>query len=362
MAQYDTSDEDSDGEFSLLDLLSPRKPKIGLVASSSYPPPSDNRVIQTPLLTQFGLAYQLKYDCILCVQCQVALGFNQSIHHATQGVINTYHFDDVHGEWRKDGGRQGARPRHSLPYPTKSNRTLYTEQELLDRIYNELFEAIGHAPDRLQVGLTSKQSVDQWTALTTLHPNQIGPVAGLKVYPHIVQCTTASCKHTTSPFHSTTLDTVKKHIKEHHKGVRKDMWTWTSVTAQTFTLHFGYMRWFMVDEEMGSTKPSAVSTELSKEEVLRRERQSLLGGIVQNVGSQRLLIDPAYETMGIAGFWSSLDLEILRPLLSLTPLGNSKTSQENRLLQRAVIATFLDIAGHVPSANPSLRLLINKGS
>jgi hypothetical protein len=77
---------------------------------------------------------------------------------------------------------------------------------------------------------------------------------------------------------------------------------------------------------------------------------------------KRLLIDPAYKMTDIAGFWSSLDLETLRLLLSLTPLGNSKTSKENRLLQHAVIATFIDIAGHVLTANPSLHLLINKGS
>jgi len=72
----------------------------------------------------------------------------------------------------------GARPRHSLPYPKKPNRNLYTEKELLDRIYQELFDTIGHAPDRLHLGDTSNQGVDRWLALTTLHPNQIGPVAG----------------------------------------------------------------------------------------------------------------------------------------------------------------------------------------
>ena len=355
----DASDEDSDGELSLLDLLSPRKPKTGLVASS-FPPPSDNRVIQTPFLTQFGLAYQLKYNCILCVSCQVALGFDQCIQHATKGVIQIYHFDEAHGEWRKDGGRRGARPRHSLPYPRKPNRNLYTEKELLDRIYQELFDTIGHAPDQLQIGDPSNQGVDRWLALTTLHPNQIGPIAGLKVYPKILRCTTASCRHSTSPFHSTRGDEVQKHIRAQHNGVRKDARTWKSVSAQTFTHHFGYMRWFTVGEM--DLKSSVVSTEVSKEEVFEHERRSLLGGIAQSVGLERLLIDPAYETTAIAGFWSSLDLETLRPLLSLTPLGNSKTSKENRLLQRAVIATFIDIAGHVPTANPSLRLLINKGS
>jgi len=87
----------------------------------------------------------------------------------------------------------------------------------------------------------------------------------------------------------------------------------------------------------------------------------LLGGNSQNVGLERSLIEPTYESMGIAGFWSTLDLEILKPLLSLTALENSG-SQENSLLYCVVIATFVDIVAHVPSSNLALCLLINKGS
>ena len=46
----------------------------------------------------------------------------------------------------------------------------------------------------------------------------------------------------------------------------------------------------------------------------------LLDGNSQNVGLERSLIEPTYESMGIAGFWSTLDLEILKLLLSLTAL------------------------------------------
>jgi len=120
------------------------------------------------------------------------------------------------------------------------------------------------------------------------------------------------------------------------------------------------MRWFTVGEM--DLKSSVVSTEVSKEEVFEHERRSLLGGIVQSVGLERLLIDPAIRNDGYCRVLELPGFGDTETAAVAYPSWDSKTSKENRLLQRAVIATFIDIAHHVPTANPSLRLLINKGS
>jgi hypothetical protein len=356
-------DLDSEEELSPLDFMSPRKTKA-IRSLSSYPSLSDNRVIQTPMLRQLNLGFQVKYELIVCMECEAAIPFDFCVDHATNATIIA--FVQIKDKWVKEGGRKGSGRRHNRPYPLKGS-VEFTEKELLSHIAQELESTLGQKPSLFTLSVMSRSNIERWAERAVPHPDQRGPVAGLKVYPGLFQCTTGFCKKKTeSPFLTTAIDRLYRHNTQQHNAARSKTWS-TDATCQTFSLLPGLLRWFCVSDSpnLDSSSESCTSescTSLSISQVVKLEREELLGGVPKNLGLQTKFIDPAYVSMGISRFWTSLDMETIQPLLFLNSLGNAKRQKENQLLQKAVIATFVEITGHVPSAHPTLRHLINKGS
>ena len=74
------------------------------------------------------------------------------------------------------------------------------------------------------------------------------------------------------------------------------------------------------------------------------------------------LIHAAFSDIGFATFWEKFNMDIVKPLIAIVPTGRKRILVETKLLQTAVLSTFLEICSHVKNASPALQQLITKGA
>lgn len=136
-----------------------------------------------------------------------------------------------------------------------------------------------------------------------------------------------------------------------------------NIRMQTFT-HFGeVILYFEIQESPKDDVKFLPLNYASLQEALQNERKELLGTIVKG-SINRDLIHPAFHSTRLVTFWKGFDIDLVKPILEIISDGRRRTRllKEDKLLQDAVLSTFLEICFHVRKASPGLHQLITKGA
>jgi len=348
----DTQDEgDSDKESladGMLDLISPTKLRPKIFTS----PSSDNRLIETPTMTHLGLSYNVKYNIFICNECQSGISLTGVPDHAYKGAIRIHQWDTKRNVWTWIPGQK-----HNRAKMMKSAKRAYVATAVQKRILEELEDCLQRPVSPVQFGSeTSLAARIAWIEIARPHLDQIGPICGLCVYKNAFKCTTGSCLTAKFPTFGLVPKSIQQHAKTLHPGMEA---TWAEgCTVQSMTHYINFTFYFQVTEIVQPLRLEQQS--LTQADIIRQERQRLLGGLEKNQGLDEDLIHEAYGDVGMKKFWKSLEADMIIPLYDLND--NAPTSREDKLLRTAVVATFFDITRHVASAHPSLLQLIAKGA
>jgi hypothetical protein len=341
-----------DATYTFLDAISPRK--LPLKVSTVDSPPSDDRLIETTTLKQLGLAYNVKYNIIICKECETAIPLHGIPDHAYKSAIRKFEWNSQTRTWKRIDGQKHNRPKFK-----KSPSKNYTAKEIRRWILEELEDTLQRSVSPHQFsGSKSLEDRMDWIKIARPDSDQIGPICGLKVYEHAFKCTTGSCQTADMPYFGLVPDSIRGHAKTHHPEMTAS--SMQGFTVQTMAQHIGFTFYFEVSS-LPTVNPVVPGPRLPPAEVVRQERQRLLGHLTTNRGLDRDLIDEAYADVGMKQFWETLDMDMITPLFALDN-HTSRMSSEDRVLQTAIVATFLDISLRAPAANPSLLHLISKGA
>lgn len=328
---------------------------------------SPSTLVHPTTLKQFGMAYNAKYDCVICVKCAIAIPFNGFVSHAYKGTVSLWNWKPFAEEYVKA-------PTYKHDYPhilmtTKNQRLPGTKgrkmpsKEIEGKVISELTEILGRKPNPVERHSTSGDDRRKsWITHLTPHPDQVGPIDGLVVYEHGLKCVTGSCVDEKEPFLSPQIRSMRDHLSVIHSSINPaNRHFEQGIRMQSFSRVPGLALFFEVpmppkDAELSSTKYPSL------QEALKNERQELLVVAKSRDTINSDLIHPAFGDIGFVPFWEKLDLDIVKPILAIVPIGCKRVSGETKLLQNAVITTFLEICAHVKNASPGLRQLITKGA
>jgi len=315
----------------------------------------------------WGMTYNTKYNCVMCTKCEAALPFDGFVNHAYKGVIVGFDWDRYSCTYKTAQAEQHSYPK--IIKPTKRPRPPGTKPQALsiDKIkaivLDELKLALGYDVNPLTHGASSTEDRKAWIQQALPHTDQVGPVEGLAVYEHAIQCLNGSCSTADFPYIGLVLESTRTHVRAQHSHIEaSDALFQFDTPSQTFSLNKGYICFFRVP---GKAVPAVIPENkakkaLSLEEAVANARKELLGSVTDKEAVARELIHPAYENF--TPFWEALDMETVKPLLKLRPITYKKMPKETKLLRDAVLSTFIEIASYVKHANPALRHLIVKGA
>ena len=315
----------------------------------------------------WGMIYNTKYNCIMCTKCEAALPFNGFVNHAYKGAIIGFNWDRHSRTYKTMPAEKHNYPK--ITKPTKRPRPPGTKPQALSNdkieaiILDELKLALGYVANPLTHGALSTENREAWIKQALPHADQVGPVEGLAVYEHGIQCLNGSCSTADFPYIGLVLESTKAHVRAQHSHIEaSDAMFQFDIPSQTFCLKKGYTFLFRVP---GKAVPAVIPENkakkaLSLEEAVANARKELLGGVTGKEAVAHELIHPAYENF--TPFWEALDMETVKPLLKLRPITYKKMPKETKLLRDAVLSTFIETASYVKHANPALRHLIVKGA
>ena len=343
------SDDEISSDNTILDLCSPTK----IPPRSSGIPSVDDRTIDTPTLVQLGLVYNVKYNVLICVECQSGISLTGVPIHAYEGVIQNRTWDEKRRVWTAVPGQK-----HSQPKIMKSQKRAYSAPVIQERVLQELESHLNHPVSPLKVPEASLATRMDWITKVALpHPDQKGPIAGLRVFKNAFKCTTGSCQSANFPYFCLVADCIRSHGKIQHPGIKTSYAE--GYTVQTMTLiNQAFTFFFEVTEIKAQVLPlNLLQKQVNQADIIHEERQRLLGSLEKSRGLDHDLIHEAFGDVGMKKFWALLNMEVIAPLYK-----SGTITREDKLLRTAVVATFFDITRCVGDANPALLHLIAKGA
>jgi hypothetical protein len=333
---------------SILGSISPTK----LPTKTSSIPISDDRLIETPTLAQLGLSYNIKYNILICTECQSGISITGVPDHAYKGAITKHKWDEKRRIWTWLPGQK-----HDRPKIMKTQARAHSAKTIQGWVVQELEDSLKCSVSPLRFAETSLDKRMDWIAHAHPHSDQMGPISGLRVYKNAFKCTTGSCRSADFPCFGLVPDTIRMHAKTHHPGM--EVTHAEGYTVQTMTHYVAFVFYFEVTEP--KAPPLILNPQqVNRADIVRQERQRLLGGLEKSRGLDQDLIHEAFGDVGMKKFWVALDGDMIAPLFNLDKYPS--TSREDKLLRTAVVATFFDITRHVGDAHPALLHLITKGA
>jgi hypothetical protein len=302
------------------------------------------------------------------MKCKIAIPFNGLAFHAYEGSVDMWDWNPSSQEYKK-----APSYKHNYPpilKPTKKQRLPGVKgqkmpaEQIEGTIIKELTEILGRVPTPVVRHETQGDERRlSWIKRLKLHSDQVGPIDGLTVYEHGLKCITGSCVDAREPFFTTQTRSMGNHLSITHSSIAHNDRNYDKgFSIQTFSRVPGLAFFFEVpkppkNHELLPTKYASLK------EALRNERQELLR-VTEGHGTiiNPDLLHPAFGDIGFATFWEKLDMDMVKPLLAIVPTGSKRIPEETKLLQNAVMSTFLEICSHVKNASPGLRQLITKGA
>jgi len=318
-------------------------------------------LVETPTLKQLGMRYNIKYDMVICVECEAGYMFNSFLSHARNGAKMFSTYDPTLERYVE------LKPlrKHSRPAlkrgPNARIKGDMTRVEVEALVLKELKD-LGYNPSPHVAGNPEKD----WAPLLP-HPDQKGPIDGIRSFPHGFRCAEGPCADFPFPFCSLTDRPMWSHFKRDHPAgtVPSQSHVLRDITLQTLCAVKSSLCYFEVPlgGNEGILGSPVISKQNSLEETLLREQNDLYADLIGDKGLDTDLIDPVYYTAGMVEFWKTFDLVAIRPLQKIKPTHkNRNLPKDETVIAQAVVATFLDISLHAKTGSTAVLNLITNGA
>jgi hypothetical protein len=385
----DSSDEDNEGTADIydpddgavaVDFQSPTK-RMKMMDKAALPLPSlpafhtaatttpTETLVETATLKQLGMKYNLQYDIAICVECQAGYMFNSFVGHALNGAKRFSIYDPVKQKY------VGLTPpqRHSRPALKKvpvgkrggTTKPKPMKTEEVEKLILKELRALGHNPSPRYSVPMNQDIRSSWEYTATPHPDQEGPIDGLRCFPHGFRCNEGSCADEPFPYCAITMTAMRGHFRDEHPTLSKQGKTVKEVTLQTLCGVQCWLSYFEVRPGGGQGAPrSPITGDISFEDALCLEQKDLYGGFTGDTGLDTDLIDPVYYAAGMVEFWNTFDIAAIRPLQKIVPSRkqNNDLPKDQRLIAWAVLASFLEISLHARTGSAPVLHLVTKGA
>ena len=330
---------------------------------SSAPTETPVTLVETATLKQLGMKYNIKYDMVICVECKAGYMFNSFLSHARGGAKMFSTYDPTLERYVE----LKPFPKHSRPAlkrgPNARIKGDMTRGEVEALILEELKE-LGYNPSPHIAG-SSNRSTHEWEPILP-HPDQEGPIDGIRSFPHGFRCAEGPCADYPFPFCSLTKRPMWSHFKQHHPEAIFSLGdVLTDITLQTLCAVKNWLCYFEVPPggNKGILGSPPISKNNSLEETLLREQNELYGDLTGDKGLDTDLIDPVYYTAGMVDFWKTFDLVAIHPLQKIKPTHkNRNLPKDQKVIAQAVVATFLEISLHAKTGSTAVLNLITNGA
>jgi len=309
---------------------------------SSAPTEAPVTLVETATLKQLGMKYNIKYDMVICVECEAGYMFNSFYSHARGGAKMFSTYDPTLERYVE----LKPFPKHSRPAlkrgPNARIKGDMTQSDVEALILKELKE-LGYNPSPHIAGNSNRSKHEKEWAPILPHPDQLGPINGIRLFPHGFRCAEGLCVDYPFPFCSLTKRPMWAHFKKDHPQTIPSLGhILTDITLQTVCAVKNWICYFEVPSggNEGILGSPQISNHNSLEETLLQEQSDLYGDLTGDKGLDTDLIDPVYYTAGMVEFWKTFELVAIRPLQKIKPVHkNRNLPKDQKVIAQAVLET-----------------------